>query len=744
MRHKISLLFKNIYYSLPLQLVILHARKFQVLLLFWVILFSTVASSFMKTFGADALFFSPEYLGSINFFSALITGIALGIFIMSWNITTFILHSKRIKFLATTSNPFLKYCVNNSIIPLVFIVYYFCRLYQFNQTKELMQFFEIAILILGLLTGIIITLLVSFAYFFTAEKTIERSMAPIVNNPDRFNKTFSVKKNYNEEFGLKVYWYFSTGLRINKCRNVSHYRQTFLDSIFKRHHLAAIGSIVIAFAIIVTTGFLQDYKAFEIPAAASTLIVFSLLIAVMGAVTYFLQSWSVLAVIVFVICLNILYTNEIIDPRNKAYGLNYTNKQQRPLYNKIALQQLCTPTKMETDKQNMLTILNNWKVNQQQTKPLLVFINVSGGGLRSASFTMNALQQMDSAIGGTLMKQCFMINGASGGMLAASYYRALYDQKQKDSSINLHDVAYTNAIAEDLLNPVFTSFMARDIFAPVQKFKVGDNEYVKDRGYAFEKKLNSNASGLLGATIASLAAKEKSATIPMIIFNSVIKADGRKMMISTQPISFLMQPTYLQKDTSASPDAVDFGALFYNQNPQNLRLLTALRMNATFPYVLPNVWLPSKPIIDVMDAGLRDNYGQETTLRFIDNFKEWISQNTSGVLIIQIRDRKNDGWQKPFETNSVTDMIVTPATMLQYNWFKLQDYYQTDAYNYFYNTVNFPLHKQVLMYVSSQKEGAASLNFHISTSEKLDVINAYKNVPNQLAVDSIVKLLKAN
>ncbi len=42
-----------------------------------------------------------------------------------------------------------------------------------------------------------------------------------------------------------------------------------------------------------------------------------------------------------------------------------------------------------------------------------------------------------------------------------------------------------------------------------------------------------------------------------------------------------------------------------------MRLLTALRINATFPYVLPNVWLPSKPVIDVMDAGLRDNYGQK-------------------------------------------------------------------------------------------------------------------------------------
>src|SRR5436190_14747464 len=113
-------LIKNIYYFFPVQLFILHFRKYQVLLLFWFILFSTINSNFMKLFGADALFFAPEYLGTVNIFGAVITGVAFGVFVMSWNITTFILHSKRFKFLATTTKPFLKYCINNAILPLIF------------------------------------------------------------------------------------------------------------------------------------------------------------------------------------------------------------------------------------------------------------------------------------------------------------------------------------------------------------------------------------------------------------------------------------------------------------------------------------------------------------------------------------------------------------------------------------------------------------------------------------------------
>ncbi|MEJ7769841.1 MAG: hypothetical protein WKF89_18625, partial [Chitinophagaceae bacterium] len=112
--------FRSILYSFPFQLVLLHFKKFQVLIFFWYILFLAVNGSFMQMYGLNSLYLSPEYLGNVNFFSAGLVGTALAIFIMSWNITTFIIFSRHFKFLATTSKPFLKFCINNSVIPLVF------------------------------------------------------------------------------------------------------------------------------------------------------------------------------------------------------------------------------------------------------------------------------------------------------------------------------------------------------------------------------------------------------------------------------------------------------------------------------------------------------------------------------------------------------------------------------------------------------------------------------------------------
>ena len=736
-------LFNNIIYSFPVQLFILHFRKYQVLLIFWYLLFSTVDSHFLKNYGADALFFVPEYMGTVNVMSAALVGIGMGVFFMSWNITTFILHTKRFKFLAATTKPFLKYCINNAVLPLIFLIFYLIRALEFNINKELMTVGAILLLVFGFLCGLILVLAFSFAFFFSADRRILRSIAPVIADRDIFRSSYDPAKNPQQDgFGMKVGYYFTMRFRLRKARNVSHYSEDFLDTIFKRHHLAAVFGILLAFIFLITGGFFLDTKFFQAPAAVSITVFFAIMVAVIGALTYFMQSWSVVFIVVVLMILNILYRNEIIDPRNKAYGLNYNNKTERPDYSKASLLQLCTRDKIEADKKNMIAILENWKKKQQSDKPVMVFINVSGGGLRSATFTMNMLQQLDKSSNGKLMKQTFLISGASGGMLSASFFRELYLQQKTNKNVNLYNPQYITDITEDLLNPVFSSMVSRDIFSPAQKFSVGDYRYIKDRGYAFEQKLNENAKGLLSKQIVDYTADEKAANIPLIIFNSVITRDGRKMMLSSQPVSFMMKPLAFSSDTSYSPDAVDFAALFEKQNPRNIRLLTALRMNATFPYILPNVWLPSEPIIDVMDAGLRDNFGQETTLRFIDHFKDWIMANTGGVVLVQLRDRVNDNWQQPLEKGSLEDVIIKPATMLQNNWYKLQDYFQADQYNYFKDSAYHNFHRLTFMYVPEKEEKTAVLNFHLTASEKKDVVASFNTNFNQQSLKELLSLLK--
>src|SRR5881275_2683939 len=169
---------RGIFYSLPVQLIFLHFRKYQVLLFFWIILFAVVDSAFMKSFGADALFLAPEYLGNSNSISMAIMGMAIGVFIMCWNITTFILFSRHFTFLAATQFPFLKYCINNSVIPLSFLVFYLVKAVTFLHEKELVSYVEIVFYTLGFLAGLLLILSISFFYFFRADRTIFRKLQP--------------------------------------------------------------------------------------------------------------------------------------------------------------------------------------------------------------------------------------------------------------------------------------------------------------------------------------------------------------------------------------------------------------------------------------------------------------------------------------------------------------------------------------------------------------------------------------
>ena len=696
----------------------------------------------MRTFGADSLYLAPEYLGNVNALGAAIVGISIGMFIMSWNIASFILFSRHFRFLAATTNPFLRYCINNFVIPAVFLIFYFIKAWQFIRYKELIPTAEYLMLAGGFLLGLLLILFISFIYFFRADRSIYRRMMPVIRNPKEYIRHLKPGElPPSESKIIKVEWYLETPTSVKKTRDVSHYTRDFIENIFKRHHFAAVLSVFAAFLFLIGIGFLQDSSFFQIPAAASITVFFAILMGVAGAFTYFLQSWSVPYLLGLIVILNLFYTWDWIDPRNKAFGLKYSNLKERPAYSRAHLLEMASTKNISADSLNMIRVLENWKRKQGEEKPLFVIINTSGGGHRSATFTMSILQRLDSITNGEMMKKTFLITGASGGMIGASYFRELYLRKQKGENIRLQDKKYVDDISGDLLNPLFSSFVARDLISPSLKFEVGPYIYVKDRAYSFESKLDKNTNGFLNKQLRDYKEDERNATIPLAFYNSVVSRDSRKMIISTQPIRFMMRSRY---DSIAlpemDPDVIDFTSFFEKQDPYNLRILTALRMNATFPIVLPNVWLPSDPVIDVMDAGLRDNYGQETGLRFLEFFESWIRNNTRGVLIIQLRDRPSGGWDYPYVTENIGDHATKPFLMLQHNWFKTMEYFQNDLLSYYTQHAEHTINKVTFQYATEKQEDKAALNFHLTQREKKNIMSSPDFLFNKESFDKVVNL----
>jgi hypothetical protein len=87
-------------------------------------------------------------------------------------------------------------------------------------------------------------------------------------------------------------------------------------------------------------------------------------------------------------------------------------------------------------------------------------------------------------------------------------------------------------------------------------------------------------------------------------------------------------------------------------------------------------------------------------------------------------------------------MLVNPATMLQHNWHKLQDYFQTDQFSLFQKGNDTTMRRLSIMYIPEKEEKGAALNFHLSTREKRDIKRSFNNSLNSGSMQKIISLLK--
>src|SRR5690606_31734662 len=115
--------------------------------------------------------------------------------------------------------------------------------------------------------------------------------------------------------------------------------------------------------------------------------------------------------------------------------------------------------------------------------------------------------------------------------------------------------------------------------------------------------------------------------------------------------------------------------------------------------------------------------------------------NTSGVALIQIRDRITGGWDHPFESSDVTEIVTKPFLILQYNWYKMQDYNQYDQLSYTQELFGDHFHRLSFQYVPEKDDAGAALNFHLTKREKASISLALDNENNAASFDSFMELL---
>ena len=746
---KIKLLALRLFYSFPLQLLFLHLRSNFLLLLLWIILLLILSGNFGGSMGFNYLFLDPEYLGKVNFAGFYLIGVAFGVFLISWNTTTYILLSYRFPFLATLHRPYAKYSINNFFLPLFFATYYITRMISFQWYNEFATAESIISYVLGFIAGSSTILILGMIYFYFTNKDLS---AIGRNHQLRISEiiTSIVVKNKNKQRlaaeedpyknAVRVELFLNEWLQPRLVRSVRHYNFQMLEKVFKQNHANALIIQSLSIVALILMSALVEYEYCRIPAAASAMILLSVIATGIGALTYWLQEWRTVAIIVMLAITNKLMGLGWFYYENKVFGLNY---ETEPVpYTYAHIETLVSDEKYQHDVRQTEQILRNWrgKFNQQ---PPLVIICASGGGLRASLWAFQVLREADKLLEGNLLKHTVLMTGASGGMLGTSYYRELYHQKMLGKEVNLLAPAHLDNVAKDLANPLTFTLVVNDLFIPWVDRTVNGYTYKQDRGYIFEQQLIENSQGLLGHDLKYYQKPEADGLIPMMFLTPVILNDGRFLVMSPQKVSYMMRPPFALEsgEQFAEIDAIDFGAMFAEQNPYNTRFASALRMSATYPYILPNAHLPTSPTVEIIDAGFRDNYGTSNATRFLSVFRDWVSRNTREVIIIEIRGSNKINEVPQNQPKSLGNYFSVFNSIMDVD--NLQDYHH-DSYISFLKSKmgNNKVHIVRFMYSHTLIEGRASLSLHLTKREKNDVLNAIYLPQNQKSLEYLKQLMQ--
>ncbi len=741
--------FTDIFYSFPIQLVILHLRNNLLLIGLWLLIALLMTGTVAKLYGIRYLFITPEYLGEVNFWSYFFVGFAFGGFLMTWNLTTYLLDAHHFPFLASLERPFTKFCLNNFIVPLVFITVYFGYTIHFSWYYEYWDASVIFQNCLGFFFGCITLLMLSSIYFYYTNKDILSFLKIKKKAPNMVGKIApgrrvpTVQKLKSGERHWRVDTYLNESLRPRIVRSVAHYDNSILLSVFKQNHVNALIVQLFGLVVLIILGLLIDIPFFIIPAGGSLFIFASVLVAITGAVTYWFHRWRISIMVLFLICINFITRFDLFSHKNKGYGMDYT--QELVKYNYQALNDQCMPDIVNEDKANTINILNNWRKKfgkKKLDKPKMVVFCTSGGGMKATVWAMQVMQQADSLLNGDLFKHTTLITGASGGLMGAAYFRELKLQQDQGSLNDIYHPKYVDKISGDLLNSLAFTIVSNDLFLPWMEFESGGYIYRKDRGYIFEKQLNENTNNVFNKTLGDYKAPESDATIPLLLVTPSIVNDGRRLVISPQGVSYMTTaPIGVEKRNEVEIDAVDFGRLFANQRADNLRFTTALRMNATYPYILPNVYLPSEPNLEVMDAGFRDNYGIMSATRFIHVFKDWILNNTSGVVLIQVAGGERLEEISSSDDSGIIESFFNPLGIAG-QILQLQDFEHDNSLGLLYDLLgkdNFDVVR--FTYEPSNQNEIASMTFHLTKREKNDILEAFYLEKNQKSFRQLKRIL---
>jgi hypothetical protein len=364
---------------------------------------------------------------------------------------------------------------------------------------------------------------------------------------------------------------------------------------------------------------------FIVPAGFVIAIAFSLAVSVYGAVRWWCAGFATIALFAAFAVWVLLAAAPGYRHTLRDFEAAYHDPKPITWGNRVspAMANLLPPAE----------VLANWKARVPSVagQPRLVIVAVDGGGIRAATWAVSLLTAIEKDVP-EFPYHLKVITGASGGMVGSAYYVASLmppvpgqvPTHQTRSGARLSREEMVAAISTDSLEAVARKLIFGDL-SPLP-FRAWN-----DRGYALEREWEKSTE-VLASTFGDLWAGEKEGWRPSLVVSPVIVEDGRRLLISNLDLEPLTRPGH-----GDSLSALELRRMI--PGAEGLRLSSAVRMSASFPYVTPAAELPTIPLRRVVDAGYYDNHGVDLAMRWILHNEGALRAATSQIALIEIPDQ---------------------------------------------------------------------------------------------------------
>jgi hypothetical protein len=316
-------------------------------------------------------------------------------------------------------------------------------------------------------------------------------------------------------------------------------------------------------------------------------------------------------------------------------------------------------------------------IGREKQKPVIL-VSATGGGIQAAAWTAQVLGGLSNEIKGGAIDfrdHVRLISSVSGGSVGAMYFVDSYSGPAVSAE------ALVDRAADSSLEPVAWGLTYPDLvfgmFPMLKGFRpdplVDSDLIFYDRGRLLEdswriRLTGGNSDVKLSEWRTDVARRQR----PAVIFNSTFVETGQRFLLSTTEFDE-------DSDVSAGNERTRFTGRqdFFSLYPHSdLRLRTAVRLSATFPYVSPatrflrNDVKPAEGGLyagqsHAVDGGYYDNYGLTTLLDWLDlSLKQIQEVDRPKILIIEIRSSPTENKTSQSDAHGFLFQLLHPLQTL--------------------------------------------------------------------------------